>query len=453
MTINLQTGENCQATLRVEIPADVVTSEREDIAKQFLKHARVPGFRPGKAPRKMVEKRFEPGIREELEKRLSSSAFSEVKEKEDLHILSVKSQEATANVDDTYTISAELLVAPTFELPEYSGVPITLPKGEVNDEQLETFIERWKEQNADYTDEPEGTALAMGLFAVVNYKATKDGEEIDTSESPQLKQYLERDNAWILMDEESFLPGFCGELLDHNAGEEISFKLTAPTDFPEESLREQELSFKVTISKVMKKTLPELTDEKVEQTTGGQVKTAEEFRALTSERLTKQMEQYLDGLKSQQALDHLHGLVEFDLPEDMVTQETQNHVNRIFNDSQQRGVDQEALVEQQTDIIEAAGQMGRRDVKTKFIMNEIATKEGLKVSDPEVIQRISAMAASANMSPKKAIRILKDNGQLHNIAEEILFGKALDFVKENASVNVDEAQNAVEAMLEAQKQS
>ena len=78
--------------------------------------------------------------------------------------------------------------------------------------------------------------------------------------------------------------------------------------------------------------------------------------------------------------------------------------------------------------------------------------EGLKVNDQEVLQRVSAMAASANMSPKKAIRILKENGQLHNIAEEILFGKALDFVKEKASVNIDEAQNAVDAMLEAQQQ-
>ena len=146
MNINLQTGENCQATLSVEIPADVVTSQREDIAKNFLKHARVPGFRPGKAPRKLVEKRFESGIREELEKRLSSSAFDEVKKKEDLHILSVKSQQATPNVDDTYTISAELLVAPSFELPDYNGVPITLPKGELNDEHLEKFIDRWKDE-------------------------------------------------------------------------------------------------------------------------------------------------------------------------------------------------------------------------------------------------------------------------------------------------------------------
>ncbi len=453
MNINLQTGENCQATLSVEIPADVVTSQREDIAKNFLKHARVPGFRPGKAPRKLVEKRFESGIREELEKRLSSSAFDEVKKKEDLHILSVKSQQATPNVDDTYTISAELLVAPSFELPDYNGVPITLPKGELNDEHLEKFIDRWKEQNADYEDEPEGTALAMGQYAVVDYKATNDGEPIDTEDSPMLKQYLERENAWILMDEESFLPGFCGELLDHKADEEISFKLAIPADFPEETLQDQELTFTVKIIKVMRKALPELTDEKVAESTRGQVKTADEFKKLTGERLTQQMEGYLDNLKSQQALEHLHGLVEFDLPEDMVTQETQNHVNRIFNDSQQRGVDQDTLVEKQTEIVDAAGQMGRRDVKTKFIMNQIATAEGLKVNDQEVIQRVSAMAASAKMSPKKAIRILKENGQLHNIAEEILFGKALDFVKEKASVNVDEAQNAIDAMLEADQQS
>ena len=165
MIINLQTGEQCQATLNVEVPAEVVSSEREEIAQPIRQICPHPlGTAPGKRLAGSSKRGLRRPIREELEKRLTDSAFSEVKDKEDVHILFVKEKKAIANVDDTYTISAELLVAPTFELPEYKGVPITLPKIEVRDDHMETFVERWREQHADYEEEPEGTLIAMGAL-------------------------------------------------------------------------------------------------------------------------------------------------------------------------------------------------------------------------------------------------------------------------------------------------
>lgn len=453
MNINLHHGEKCQAILTIEIPAEKVTAERNDITRQFAQFAKVPGYRPGKVPRKLIEKRFSSGIREELEKRLVEEAFREAREKEEMHILSIQKQEVTPNVDDTYTIRADLLVAPEFELPEYKGVPLSLPKEEVRDEHLEKLIDRWKEQNADYKEIEDGT-LEMGQYGVIDYTATKEGEPLVTEDSPPMyRAYFERQDAWMWMDEESFLPGFCGELLDHKVGDAFEFKLTLPDDFAEEDLRGQEVAYQVTLKQIMSKDLPELTDENVKETTKGEFSTAEEFKLDMTERLEAEMKQYVDGIRSQRILEYLHGLLDFDLPDAMVDQETQSHVNRIVNDSQRRGVDENTLLEKEGEIVEAAGAMGRRDVKTKFILNQIASAEGFKVDDREVLQRVQLMAAQAGMSPKKAIRILRENGQLNSIAEEVLFGKSLDFVKENASVSVDEAQNALDLMWDGEESS
>ncbi len=448
MTINLNQGEKCQAVLTVEIPAEKVTAERKSVTKQYVQYAKVPGYRPGKVPQKLIAKRFANPIREELEKRLTEQALQEARKKEDMQILSVLSSETTANVDETYTVKADLLMAPSFELPEYKGIPITLPKEEVLDEHVEKLIDRWKEQNADYQEVEDGS-LEMGQYGIIDYIGTKDGESLVKEDSPPMyRAFFQRDDAWMWMDEESFLPGFCGELLDHKTGEEFEFTLTLPEDFAEEELRGQEILYKVKLKQIMRKDLPELTDEKIKETTRGEFSTVEEFRLDITERLEKEMKQFVENLRSQKALEYLHGLLEFELPDVMVQQETQQHVNRIVTDSQRRGVDDSALMEQEQEIVDAASAMGRRDVKTKFILNEVATAEGLKVDDREVHERIALMAAHSRMSPKKAVRILRENRQLNSIAEEILFGKSLAFVMENASVSVDEAQNALDLMWE-----
>ena len=446
MTINLTQGEKCQATLTVEIPVETVTVAREGVTKQFLMQAKVPGYRPGKVPRKLIEKRFASGIKEEVEKKLGEQAMSEARQKEDLHILAVMKDEMVSNVDESYTLRADLLVAPSFELPDYKGIPIELPKEEVTDGHLETLIERWKDQHADYADVEEG-ALERGHYAVIDYKATLDGEPLVKEDSPPMSRgFFEREEAWMYMDEEAFLPGFCGELLDHKPGDEFEFKLTLPEDFGEEDLKGKEVEYAVKLTKIMRKDPPELNDEKVKETSRGEFETAEDFTKDMRERLEQESTQHVESVKTQKTMEYLHSLVDFDLPESMVAQETQSHVNRIVNDSQQRGVDENMLVEKEDEIVDAASAMGRRDVKAKFILNQISQAEGLKVNDQEVMQRIQLMAAQARMSPKKAIRILRSNGQLNSIAEEILFGKALDFVKENASVTVDEDQNALDQL-------
>lgn len=448
MIINLETGEQCQATLRVEIPSEYVDTAREKITQKILRQAKLPGYRPGKAPRAIVEKRFQKAIEEELETQLEKDALREATAKEKLNVLHVRSLNAVSNVDLTYSVVGELLISPSFELPDYKGIPVTVPNSEIRDEHLERVIADWKENNADYQDEPEGTAVKMGHYLHLDYAASLDGEAIDPAAYPEAQAFLQRKGAYLFVDETQFLTGFCGELLDHKAGETFSFKLTLPDDFPVDDLKSKELTYEVTIHKILRKELPELNDERVNETTKGHAKTVEEFKEAIKKQLAARIEAYINESSINQALEWMHGALDFDLPKELVDSETQGHVDRIVQNSQQQGVPEDVLMEKEGEIVDAASTMGRRDVKTKFILSQISEKEKLTVSNQEMTRRIAYLAQRAGIPLKKAIKNVEQNGRARSIYEELLFAKALDFIRTNANVAINEAENALDKMWE-----
>jgi trigger factor len=139
MNIRLEKKEKCLAALSIEVPAETVASERAKILKAFVRQARIPGFRPGKAPKAVIEKAHAEDISQEVESRLIQNSFQEaLKENEDLKVLNVKNPEnVTHQADGSFTFDAELITSPEFSLPDYKGLDIEVPKVEVTDEIVE----------------------------------------------------------------------------------------------------------------------------------------------------------------------------------------------------------------------------------------------------------------------------------------------------------------------------
>ena len=136
MNIRLEKKEKCLATLNIEVPAETVADERAKVIKAFVTQARIPGFRPGKAPKAVIEKAHGEDISQEVESRLIQKSFQEaLKENEDLKVLNVKNPEnVTHQPDGSFTFDAELITSPEFSLPEYKGLAIDVPKMDVTDE-------------------------------------------------------------------------------------------------------------------------------------------------------------------------------------------------------------------------------------------------------------------------------------------------------------------------------
>jgi trigger factor len=432
MNINLDHLSHCQAVMRIEVPADKVTTERKSITNSFANQARIPGFRKGKVPQSLIERRFEKDIAEELESRLVNQGFKEGVDKENLKVITITGiQDQSFHPDDTFTFTAEMLLAPAFELPEYKGITVQVPPIEITTEQIDESLENLRQRFAEFND-LEDKPIEMGGFAVIDYHGSIDGKPL-TDDFPQAGAYLAKgEDFWLNVAEESFLPGFCEKLVGAAIGEKREVEITLPDDFPMEDLRGLQVKYDVEVKGIKEQVLPELDDELAGKIDEG--KTLDEIRELIREQMTQERQQQSEELKTNQIITWLNERLDFDIPDELVNSETQRQINDIVQRSQQRGVDEDELRQHEQEIISNASGQARMNVKTSFILDEIAEAEDITVNQQELLQSISQMAAQHQMPVKKLIAQLQKSNGLGRIETNIRVRKTLDFLRSNASV-------------------
>ena len=212
MNVVVESQPNCLVTLRVELPSDQVSKEWSNVARDFQRQARIPGYRPGKAPQALVESRFAKNIKEELTSKLLRESLDEAIRENNLRVLSVSQVENVEIADDrTMRYRATVVTAPEFELPDYSFIPAEIAKEKVTEESVLRWIDQLREPHATYTP-VEGRSLAMGDYAVLTYSAMFDGAPLGEAIPEAPAQLQGRRNAWILMDEALFCRAFARRL-------------------------------------------------------------------------------------------------------------------------------------------------------------------------------------------------------------------------------------------------
>lgn len=432
MNITVEKQPNCIATLRVEVPSATVSSERAKIVSGYVSQARIPGFRPGKAPKNVIEKRFQTAITEELDERLVRQAYDEALRQEALKVLNFGiPQNLNHNADGSLSFQATLTLAPDVALPQYKGIPVKAPSGEVSDEEVDTQLEGLRERFADYSD-IEGRAAAMGDLAVIDFKSSLDGQPLEEALGKSAGYLGGREGFWLKLDDASFLPGFAAQVEGVNIGDSKDITLTIPEDFPLSDIRGKDVVFHVTLKGLKTAVLPELDDEFAAKVTGG--RTLEELKGLAKQQIETEKRRQIDDYKVNQIVEHFNSLVEFELPEDLLRHETQGQADALVQRGMKSGMTEEELVAQQGEIFATAGEQARTNLKTNFILQEIARTEGITVSDQELVNHLVMIANSRKQSPKKFIKDLQKGGRIPGIRNSMLVGKAIDFVLEHATV-------------------
>jgi len=151
MNVEVENLPNCIASLRIELPPDRVAKEWDKVVRNFREVARIPGFRPGKAPPAVIEAKFRKQIQEELTKKLVSETTSEAIREKGLKVLSISGVDDVEFASDkTMRFTATLITAPEFELPEYQGIPVKVPSMEVTEEEVQKAIEKMRESRAKW---------------------------------------------------------------------------------------------------------------------------------------------------------------------------------------------------------------------------------------------------------------------------------------------------------------
>lgn len=432
MNIVVEKEPKCVATLRVEIPADKVSGQRAEIVAGYASKARVPGFRPGKAPRAVVEKRFQKEISEELNGSLINEAYDEALKQEGLNVLDFGvPEDLTTQADGSITFVSKLTLAPEITVPEYKRVAVTVPPVAVPDEEVNTQLTALQERFADFSD-IEGRAAAMADFAVIDYTSTVEGKPTEEFLGKPAGYLAGRDGFWVRLDEKAFLPGFAAQLVGLNVGDSKEITITLPDDFPLSDLRSKEVVFQTTVKELKEAKLPELNDELANRLAPG--KTMEEIKDIIRENMSGERRRKIDDMKVNQIVEHFNSKVDFELPENLVNQETQNQANAMVQRGVQSGMTETEIETQQEEILANAGTQAVTNLRTNFILQEIARIEKITVSDSELVNHLAQIAASRKISPKKFIKDMQRAGRLQNIRSSMAIGKTIDFLVEHANV-------------------
>jgi len=434
MNVEVENLPNCIASLHIELPPDFVTKEWNEVVKGFRQVARIPGFRPGKAPQNVVEAKFRKEIQEELTKKLVSETTREAIREKGLKVLSISDVDGVEFTPErVMRFTATLITSPEFELPEYKGIQLKIPSGEVTDEELEQSLQKLRERHATFSD-VEGRALEMDDFAVIDYGTTLDGQPLLEVEPKAPKILGSGADFWIKLDENTFVKGFSDRLVGMQTGETRNFDLTIPDDYPVAELAKRVLNFNVTLKGIKSMQLPELTDEFAGQVAQGF--TLEQLKETLKETLIAEKERRLQTLKQNQVVNYLASQVECELPQSFVKDETRRIMSEIVQHNQMRGISEDILRENQKDIISAASRNARDRLKANFILSRIAEKEGIEVKPQELKERVQMLAEQYRVKYEKMMSDLEEKRAIGQVREEVLIGKVLDFLTSNANVEI-----------------
>ena len=442
MKIEVETQPGSVSTLRIELPPEEVSKEWDAIANSFARLAKIPGYRPGKAPRSVIEKRFRKEIHDELTKKLVSKSYYDAIEQKQLRVVSLTNlEDVQFGEDKSMRFLATVVTAPEFELPEYKNIPVQLPSTKVAEEDVDLALERLREQSADFVDVPE-RGLQMEDFAVIDFEGSIEGRPIREIAPNASKNVHGGKKFWLHLAPENFLPRFCGQIIDMKRGETRSVQVEFPADFPVVELAGKKADYAVTLNEIKQKVLPSVDDAFAAKLVPE--KTVADLRQMIEHDLEHEKEHEVERAKESQIVKFLHEHTAFDLPPPLLKSETRRALNELVHRNRERGVPDDMLKGKEKELVEGAGSLAAHRLKTNFILSRIAEREKIEVSREEIDARVREEAARYDISVDKMRKELQEHDGLNSLAEQLLLGKTLDFLKANVSVEETQERATVE---------
>ena len=429
MEVTITDLSPCKKQLRIEIDAETVNAKFDAVAKDFRRHAHLPGFRPGKAPLANVMRSYGDKIGEEAKRTLMSDSYAKaLKENELRPVIMPEVEELQFGHGKPFQYLATLEVTPAFEMPEYIGIEVEKERHSVNDADIAKALDTLREQRVSYADMDR--PVVEDDFIVVNFTGTIDDKPI-TDLIKVARGLTEQKNFWLHKTQNPLIPGTVEALIGSSKGDKKTVTVTIPDDFVYEEIVGKEAKYEIEVVQVKEKSLPELDDKFAK---GFGAESMDKLREGVENDLKNELEYSKKKSIRNQCVDKLLGAVNCDLPETIVNEATRAAVHNIVQQNHQRGVGKEIIEENKDKIYANAKTDAEVRVKANYILSKIAEKEGIKVTDQELSRQVAALAAQQKVKPQKLAQQLKDNGTIYQVQEEIMNAKVIDLLEEKAKV-------------------
>lgn len=427
MNVTVNPVDQHKVTLTIEVPAKEVTKGIAQAVKRIAGQVNIPGFRKGKAPRRILEMNFgKDAILEEAFELLAGRAYNEaLREQEIVPVSEPEIERVTFEEGKDLVFKATLTKRPEVTLGEYKGLEAEKQDATVTDEQIQEQLDNIRNQQAKMVVADKDAKLQKDDFAVIDFAGSIDGKPFDGGEGKSYPLQIGSGN---------FIPGFEDQLIGHVAGDDVDVKVTFPEDYFVKELAGKEAVFKVHVHDIKRKELPELNDEFAKEASS--YDTIEELKA----DLRKKMEEDATG----RAIDAYNAaLIEqavknatVDIPEIMVDDRVEQMIQELAMNMESRGLKLDDYLKFSNKTLESLKEEYKanaaENARADLVLEAIAKEENIQVTTEDMNMEIFTMAQNFGADPKEVWNIIAKEGRVSMLASSVARKKAARFIIEHA---------------------
>ena len=422
MKIEVNQFSPCKREIHIEVPPEDLKDEHNLLCEQYRQKAKVPGFRPGKAPLSVVQRHYRAGIREDFLERAVQNHLLKALEAENLSPVGTpKIQDLKYEDGGTLSFKALFEVLPKLEISNYRGLEVERILPEVKEDEVENSLREIQERLAEFAPIEE-RALQDGDFAVVAYRGTYPGG---------IQPDFESKETYIEVGGKSTIEEFTRNLRGARPGERRIFSVNYPADYPSRELAGKEVQYSVQVLALKSKKIPELSDDFAKNV--GDYNSMEELRAKIRQDLQASKEQAARKGMQEKLVEAILELNPFEPPEALVERQTEARMNEYIRGLIMQGIHPQTLDANWSDLRQRQRQRAEHDVRVSLLLDHIADRESLEVSDEELEAEIVKRAREAKQSVEAFKSRLTKDGGADRIKSRIRNRKTMDVLLSLAS--------------------
>jgi trigger factor len=426
MTANWEKIEKNQGVLTVEVAADRVDAALDKAFKKVAAKVNVPGFRKGKVPRAMFEKRFgvESLYQDALDILLPEAYMEAVQETgiDPIDRPEVDVQEMGKG--QVLKFTAKVQVKPEVTLGDYKGLELPAASSEVTAEDIENELNQLQQRHAELTVVEEGAAQ-NGDVTVIDFEGFKDGVPFEGGKAE--KYSLE-------LGSNSFIPGFEEQIVGMAKGEEKDINVTFPENYHSEELKGQAVTFHIVLHDIKRKNLPALDDEFAKDVS--EFDTLEEFKQDIAKRLQERKEQNAQREKENAVVAKASEAAEVEIPSVMIENEVESMLADFENRLKQQGMNLDMYFQfsgQTKDELKVQMQGdAEKRVRQNLVLEAIAKAEGIEATDEDLNEELEKLASQFQRSVEEIRAILTANGNIESMKSDLVTRKTVQFLLDNS---------------------
>jgi trigger factor len=412
----------CRKELDLEIPAEEVTKATEKVAKDFAKIARVPGFRPGKAPISLIKRRFADDIKGEvLQTLVPEHVEKAVAEQKLTPVSQPQVDKLEYNEGQPLKFRASFEVLPEFSLGDYKNMEIEMPEMAITDESVANTLAEMQQRAATFAP-IEGRPVQNDDFVQVKLHGTPEGGG----------EPLNAESVLCHVGAEETMEPFNENLRGTNAGDHKDFDVDYPADYPDAKLAGKKFHYSVDVLGIKTKKLPELNDEFAKDVSDAT--SLDELKKKVREGLEHERDHRQKELQREKIIGELVKLHDFPVPESLVEHQMDVRLERVVRSLAQQGVDPRAVNVDWVSLRKRQEERAKDDVKAELVIDRIATEEKIEVTEEELQHELEHVASHSGESAEAIRARLTKQDALDRMKAKLRSDKTVDWLAQNARV-------------------